>query len=189
MQLTSFKRDKRHGHQVEGGASPDQLWFRSAFNLAFIPAGNAALDMGHCHTRCHTLFPLAIDCVLNLAELLSMLYCVGQDMLLVKEDVAPLFVIVEIVRKVNAPIHVQKCIAWHAFLQQCDGIDWTSSQPTIIDQWKSPDQPALLATKHLSDVVQQDPVPAIRVKPLWLPPFIHEVHHVQLHPPHEETSK
>jgi hypothetical protein len=46
-------------------------------------------------------------------------------MLLIKEDVAPLFVIVEIVGKVNAHIHDGKCIAWHAFLQRSDGIDRT----------------------------------------------------------------
>ncbi len=73
----------------------------------------------------------------------------GQHMLLVEEDVTPLLVLVEVIRKMETPIHVGECIPRHALLQRRVGIKGALYRPASVDQQKSLEQPALLISKHL----------------------------------------
>jgi hypothetical protein len=180
---------KGQGHGVEHCTGLNRLWLWPTHYLTLVTPGNVALVVHQHHCCCHALLPLPIDYILHLAELSSISSRLERDILLVKDQIWPLFVIAKIIHKMNALIHICECIVRHAFLQRHNGVSWASHQPTVVDQQKSLDWLALLTSKHVCNVVCQNDVSAVRVLPTRLPPLQHEVHHIRLHPCHQEIPK
>jgi hypothetical protein len=118
-----------------------------------------------------------------------MLHHLGRRMLLVDKVVAPLLFPLEVICKMKNPIHIGECIAWHVLLQRCDGIDWASCRPVIVDRRKSLDRPALLTSEHSSDLVILDDNALVRIEPPRLPPSEHEVRHLRSHPRCHESPE
>ena len=136
--------------------SADGLWLWPLCDGSVIPAGCAAFIHRKLTSKDHRRLPLRIECIFNDHKLTPMMRHIQRQLnLCVSEVVLPnFFVLLPIVRKVHASLHVRECTARHALLCCPNSIKRLTCAPTVIDQWQTLDCTHKLTLKEACDVIR-----------------------------------
>ena len=137
MQLVRCQQPVRDADGMHRRAGMDGLWLRTVRDGAVIPSGCSAFVHRQPPSGRHGLLPTPIKCVFDHSKFPTMPRRIRWRLnLAVGERVRPNIsvLLVPIVCKMHAPMHVGESTARHALFCRSDGIECLAGVPAVVDR-------------------------------------------------------